>query len=117
MKKSRLTTLTALGFLLPNFLGFAVFLLGPVLFSLLAAFTNWTLVKEVPFRIVGIQNFTGLLQSQEFWVYFLNTVYFMLGIPVSIAGSLFLTVGRSYGSRLLFRGQGSGNREQRSPKT
>jgi multiple sugar transport system permease protein len=86
------TTLTALGFLLPNFLGFAVFTLGPVLFSFLAAFTNWTLVKTVPLQWVGLDNFRELLTSHQFWQYFINTVYFMLGMPISIFGSLFLAI-------------------------
>lgn len=92
MNRERRTALVAMLFLLPNFAGFAVFMLGPVLFSLVAAFTNWTLVKDVPFRFVGIANFQELLGRQEFWMSAINTAYLMLGMPVSIAGSLFLAV-------------------------
>lgn len=91
-KRQIQTTAVALSFLAPNFLGFCVFTLGPVLFSLVAAFTNWTLIRSVPLQFVGFQNFTDLLQNREFWVYFINTVYFMLGIPISIVGSLFFAV-------------------------
>ncbi len=92
MTRNVRTTLVALCFLLPNFAGFCVFLLGPVLFSLAASFTNWTLVKSVPFQFVGFDNFTKLLNDQDFWLYFINTVYLMMGIPFAIAGSLFLAI-------------------------
>jgi multiple sugar transport system permease protein len=86
----RSTTLIALLFLLPNFLGFAVFMLGPVLFSLAASFTNWNLTHATPARWIGFENFRRLFTDQEFYLYFINTAYLMLGLPVSIAGSLFL---------------------------
>lgn len=92
MTGRRKTTVIALCFLLPNFVGFGVFMVGPVLFSLVAAFTNWTLVKDVPFHFVGIANFVELLGREEFWQSFITTGYLMLGMPLSIAGSLFLAV-------------------------
>lgn len=73
-------------------LGFLIFLAGPLLVSLLMAFTNWDLRKTVTFHFVGLQNFHDLLVSQEFWVYFINTLYLMLAIPFSIAGSLILAL-------------------------
>jgi len=82
----------AMGFLLPNFLGFMVFTAGPVLFSLAIAFTNWDLQRTVPFEWIGLRNFAELLDDKQFWLYFLNTVYFLLGMPLAIGGSLFLAV-------------------------
>ncbi len=84
--------LSAMGFLMPNFLGFLVFTAGPVLFSLVAAFTNWNLQRTVPFRFVGMENFVALFHDPQFWLYFMNTIYFLIGIPISIAGSLFLAI-------------------------
>lgn len=49
------------GFLLPNFLGFFLFTLFPVVFSLVMAFTNWTLKPAVPREFVGLRNFTDVL--------------------------------------------------------
>mgnify|MGYP005856311843 FL=1 len=92
MKRNRLVLATALCFLLPNFLGFLVFTLFPVLFSLGAAFTNWNLMKTVSFQWVGIGNFAKLFADHDFWLYFLNTIYFMLGMPIAIAASLFLAI-------------------------
>ena len=82
----------ALGFLLPNFLGFIVFVAGPVVFSLGVSFTNWDLQRTVPFRFIGLRNFIELARDQEFWLYFVNTAYLMLGMPVAIAGSLVLAL-------------------------
>src|SRR3954463_3745611 len=78
----------ALLFLLPNFLGFVLFTAGPVLFALGASFTNWDLQHSVPFAFVGVENFRRLLGSEEFWVFFINTLYLMIGLPFAVAGAL-----------------------------
>jgi multiple sugar transport system permease protein len=79
-------------FLGPNFLGFLVFTAGSVLFSLAVGFTNWDLQRPGRTHWVGLQNFRDLFADTNFWLYFLNTIYLMLGIPVAIAGSLFLAL-------------------------
>lgn len=79
-------------FLLPNFLGFAVFTAGPVLFSLVVSFSNWNLQRTVPFGWIGFGNFIELMHDTQFWLYFINTLYLMLGMPIAIAGSLALAV-------------------------
>lgn len=92
MNTKRLSVLTAFCFLLPNFAGFCVFTLGPVLYSMGASFTNWTLMKTVPPRWVGLDNYVRLFHTPEFWLYLVNTGYLMLGMPIAIAGSLFFAV-------------------------
>ncbi|MER3473136.1 MAG: sugar ABC transporter permease [Armatimonadota bacterium] len=79
-------------FLLPNFAGFAVFTAGPVLFSLVVSFSNWNLQRTVPFQWIGFGNYLELMRDQQFWLYFINTLYLMLGMPIAIAGSLALAV-------------------------
>ena len=91
-KRSHRDLLPALGFLLPNFLGFAVFTAGPVLFSLVVSFSNWNLQRAEPFAWIGLENFTRLMSDQQFWLYFINTGYLMLGLPVAIVGSLLLAM-------------------------
>ncbi|MBN1351504.1 sugar ABC transporter permease [candidate division KSB1 bacterium] len=83
---------TAIWFLLPNFIGFIVFCVGPVFFSLIISFSNWNLQQTIPFRWIGLTNFSEMLGNQEFWSYFVNTIYLMLGMPVAIAGSLCLAL-------------------------
>ena len=82
----------ALAFLAPNFLGFAVFCAGPVLFSLVVSFSNWNLMRTVPFHWVGLENYRELMADEKFWLYLVNTAYLMLGMPISIFGSLFLAM-------------------------
>ena len=83
----------ALLFLLPNILGVLVFTAFPVVFSLLMAFTNWDLKQHNPFsdepiRFVGLRNFADLLAEGQFLRFLGNTLFFMIGIPLGIAGSL-----------------------------
>ncbi len=92
MKRETRAALVAWCFLLPNFLGFCVFTAGPVLFSFLAAFTNWTLYATVPLQFSGLENLFRLLRDPDFWLYSANTIYLMLGMPIAIGGSLFLAV-------------------------
>ncbi len=53
--------LPAIGFLLPNFIGFLFFVMFPVILSLIMAFTNWTINPGVPLEYVGLRNFNDLL--------------------------------------------------------
>src|ERR1043166_9687371 len=92
MKSTWRNSRTALGFLGPNVAGFLIFTAVPVVVSLVMAFTNWNLSIGVPLRWIGLGNFAELVRTRQFWVYFVNTIYLMLGIPVSIAGSLFLAL-------------------------
>lgn len=86
-----------LGFLAPNILGFMVFTLGPLLFSMYLAFTNWDLrlhnmFKEEQLRLVFLENFSRMLGDPDFWQYLGNTLFLMMSIPFSIAGSLLAAI-------------------------
>lgn len=81
---------SGLGFIAPNLTIFLVFTLVPVVFSLALSFFRWDPFGSPTF--VGFENFNRLLVDREFWYYMLNTVVLMLGLPLSIAGSLFLAV-------------------------
>lgn len=91
-KKRRTEFWVAMAFLLPNFIGFVAFTAGPVIFSLLMSFTNWNLQHTIPLKFNGISNYIELITNTNFWLFFLNTIYLMLGIPVAIAGSLILAL-------------------------
>lgn len=93
--------LTPIGFLLPNAAGFAVFTLIPVVAALALSLYQWD-IFHAP-RFVGLQNFQTLLgvtsdadgwymADRRFWQYLLNTLFFMLAIPVSMAASLLLAL-------------------------
>ncbi len=95
-------TLTGYLFLAPNFMGFLVFMSVPLAISLLLAFTDWQMLTWPP-TFVGLGNFQKLLgfhhsdsgwvlNDPNFWKYLYNTVYLMMGIPISMAASLFLAI-------------------------
>ena len=92
-------------FILPNFLGFMLFVLLPVIASLALSFCSWPVLKESSPTFVGIANYTKLLASKEFWYYAYNTAFLMLGIPVGMALSLGLAMllNRSIRAIRLFR--------------
>jgi multiple sugar transport system permease protein len=65
VKKPKSDILPAFCFLLPNFAGFLVFMLGPIVLSLFMAFSNWSLRPSVDLAFTGPQNFMDLLGVQH----------------------------------------------------
>jgi multiple sugar transport system permease protein len=61
MRRRDLPSLAVIGFLLPNFLGFLIFTLFPIILSLVMAVTNWSLKPAVEMHWVGLRNFTDML--------------------------------------------------------
>lgn len=82
--------LTGLAFLTPNLLLFATFTLLPTLFAIGLAFFRWDPFTSPVF--VGCDNFNRLFADARFWYYLGNTLVFLLGLPLSLAGSLALAV-------------------------
>ena len=84
---------TALSFLAPNIIGVLAFVVFPVLFSIMLAFSNWDLrlhnmFKDEPLKFVGLDNFIRLFTEADFLRYLGNTLFLMLVIPFSVGGSL-----------------------------
>lgn len=88
-------------FLLPNFIGFFIFTLVPVAFSLVLSFVNWDMLT--PPKFIGIQNFVNLLGFHHealtftandplFWKCVGNTFFLMLIIPIEIMASLMIAL-------------------------
>ncbi len=104
------STLRALPFLAPNLIGFLVFTFLPVLSCFGLSLTDYRLAPITSFgdiakqmRFVGLGNYAELLgfhreagrltaSDPEFWRYLGNTLFLMLGIPISIIGSLLLAL-------------------------
>ena len=91
LKAQTKETIAAYGFLMPNLIGFLVFTSLPVLASLILSFCRWDALSGPP-KFIGIANFIELFQDPLFWKYSGNTVYMMLSIPLSMAGSLILAL-------------------------
>ena len=83
-------SIAGFAFILPNFVGFLLWTLLPVLASLLLAFVRWDLIREPEF--VGLANFARMLADARFWKYAGNTLFYMIMIPISMLASLFLAV-------------------------
>lgn len=80
-------------FLLPNIIGFLVFILGPVIISLLLSFCRWNLVSGIHgISWAGLDNYRNIAHDYDFWFYLFNTVYLMLVIPFSMIGSLLIAM-------------------------
>ena len=83
--------LIAYSFILPNLLGFALFTLVPVVFSLVLAFMNWDGANVVTWA--GLDNFRRLLDDDTFRISLFNTFYYVIGtVPLTMAASLGLAL-------------------------
>jgi multiple sugar transport system permease protein len=83
--------LIAYSFIAPNFLGFAVFTLVPMIFSLVLSFMKWKGVGAMQF--VGIDNFTRLFRDEIFIRALVNTVvYTALTVPLTLIAALGLAM-------------------------
>ncbi len=71
-----------------NFLGFALFSLGPIIASFVMAFMEWPLLK--PARFVGLRNVERLLDDDLFRTTLLNTAYFVAGFVPLVTVLAFL---------------------------
>ncbi|MBZ4645977.1 MAG: multiple sugar transport system permease protein [Petroclostridium sp.] len=77
--------------LLPNFLGFLIFVFLPVIAAFVLSFAQWDLIN--PIKWVGFGNYIELFKDEVFIKVFWNTIYFSVGtVPVGIALSLLLAI-------------------------
>lgn len=91
LSKSTRETLIAYSFIAPNFIGFAVFTLVPVIFAFVLAFMKWDGVNAMQF--IGIDNFMRLFKDQNFIAAFWHTVvYVVCNVPLTLVCSLALAM-------------------------
>ena len=95
-KLERRNTLIAYSFLAPNFIGFVVFTLIPVIFSIVLAFMNWSGGSKITW--VGLDNFRLIFKDFSFTksnlgIALKNTIYYTLAtVPITIACALGLAL-------------------------
>jgi multiple sugar transport system permease protein len=83
--------LVAYSFIAPNFLGFAIFTLGPILFAFALAFMHWD--GSNPIEFAGLDNFWRLWGDRAFATAFWNTIlYTALAVPLTIVCALGLAM-------------------------
>jgi multiple sugar transport system permease protein len=75
-------------FLLPNIVGFALFTLGPILFSFIISFFDWNLFSAPVF--VDTANYQSMFLSagSRFWTYAGNSLFFLIVVPLQMAVAL-----------------------------
>ncbi len=83
--------LVAYSFIAPNFIGFCVFTLIPIVFAFSLAFMNWD--GSNPIQFAGFSNFKKLFTDTFFKAALKNTVIYCVGtVPLTMLASLALAV-------------------------
>ncbi len=92
LKKSTRDTLVAYTFIAPNFIGFCVFTLVPMVFAIALAFCSWDGRHAIEF--VGLENFIKLFTTDKiFQAALVNTIVYVLGtVPLTLVCSLAMAV-------------------------
>ena len=84
-------TLIGYSFILPNFVGFAVLTLVPVIALFYISFTSWNVFGTA--KWIGLDNFTRLAEDRSFRKALFNTLYYAgVHIPLTLAASLGLAL-------------------------
>ncbi|GAA2180470.1 sugar ABC transporter permease [Brooklawnia cerclae] len=79
------------GFILPNFVGFALLTMVPVVTLFYYAFTSWNAFGKAKFT--GVENFVRMWNDGSFWTALWNTVYYTaFHIPLTLVVSLGLAL-------------------------
>lgn len=90
-RRRLLNNLTAYSFIAPNFIGFAVFTLGPIIFAFMLAFMHWD--GSNPIEFAGLDNFFKLFRDRVFQAAFWNTIiYTGFTVPLTLVCSLGLAI-------------------------
>ena len=67
---------TILSFLLPSFIGFVVFVLAPMIWSVFLSFTNY---RGGPnYKFIGLENYVNAFSDPNFWSYLWITAKYMV---------------------------------------
>jgi len=89
--KIRKETLTGYIFLLPWFIGFIIFWLGPIIATFILSFYEWSLISTP--QIIGIRNYLKLFTDERFYKALKVTgIYVGAGLPLRIIVALVAAV-------------------------
>lgn len=84
-KLERSENIAAYLFISPWIIGVIVFLLVPLVMSLYASFTRWTIINPPP-RWIGLENFNYMITKDKYFLFSLGITvkYMVLSLPLSI---------------------------------
>jgi multiple sugar transport system permease protein len=75
----------------PWIIGFLVFTLGPLVFSLYVSFTRWNILTSPEF--IGIDNYTRMFNDPDFWQALkVTTIYAIVSVPLRMSVALLLAI-------------------------
>lgn len=80
-------------FILPNLIGFLVFVAFSVLFSLVISFTDWDMLSDLSsIHFVGLQNYVNAFQDNWFLDSIINNLWFLCIVPLQMFLALIISV-------------------------
>jgi len=94
-------------FLFPSLAGLLVFLIIPMLSSLVLTFYDWDPLIPTRFIFLGLENYRTLIKDRDFWDALRHTLFFIVGyIPLVISSGLgvALLMNQKLIGRTFFRG-------------
>lgn len=90
-RKERHNFLLGLAFISPWLIGFAVFLVYPIYYTIKISFTEYTGFGEPEW--VGLQNYRDMINDDVFWTAVYNTLYYtLLAVPVGVVVAMVLAL-------------------------
>ncbi|MCQ2458206.1 MAG: sugar ABC transporter permease [Clostridia bacterium] len=91
-KLERKNTLIAYSFLAPNFIGFAVFTLVPVLFSIFLSFVSWKGGSFDTIQWVGLENYDTIFKTAKVAEKGIGYFFNKVDLGITLKNTLFYTV-------------------------
>ncbi len=95
-KLERRNTLIAYSFLAPNFLGFAIFTLVPVVFSIMLSFVEWNGGAFSMMKWVGLDNYADIFKIEKVFEKFAEGDFFYffnrVDLGIALKNTVFYTV-------------------------
>ena len=90
-RRKRKQALVAYSFIAPNFIGFAVFTLGPIILAFVIAFMEWDGNNAMKF--IGLQNFQTIFADDRFLSSLRNTLFYsVFTVPITLMIALGLAI-------------------------
>jgi len=86
------TNIIGYSFILPNLIGYFIFIFIPVCFSFLLSVMEWD-GSQTPMKYVGVKNFARLFHDSTFKISLSNTFFYAIfTVPITVALALLIAV-------------------------
>ena len=80
-------------FIASPFIGFLLFMAYPIVFAVIASASKWTGLNSLWGNMVGLGNYAKIIADKHFWQALLNTVIYMIGIPIGMILGMTIAMG------------------------